>query len=65
MGQATEIYKCPTCGATKELRSHQVNTHVEFKEAYASMPDKIICGWRGCLDYAVKEVSTKGTAYRR
>ena len=54
MGQAVRTYKCPSCGATKELRSHQVTTRSEFEEAYQAMPEKIPCGWRGCLDYAIK-----------
>lgn len=53
MGKALQYYKCPTCGATKEIRSHQIMTHKEFEEAKASMPTKVPCGWRGCEDYAV------------
>lgn len=38
------IYKCPSCGAIKEIHN---------KENTYRTPPKVICGWRGCGDYAV------------
>lgn len=38
-------YKCPTCGATKEIRD-------PFNHAKGQFPKRVICGWRGCPDYA-------------
>lgn len=40
------FYKCPTCGATKEIKDQHNMTNP---------PDKVVCGWRGCMDYAIRE----------
>lgn len=40
-------YVCPTCGATKKI-------HDNHHEQHTVPPNRVICGWRGCYDYAVK-----------
>ena len=38
-------YRCPTCGATKEIRD---------QHGRQAFPAEVICGWRGCPDRAVR-----------
>jgi hypothetical protein len=39
-----QYYTCSTCGATKEI--------IDDKNESPVFPDKVPCGWRGCVDYA-------------
>jgi hypothetical protein len=38
-------YRCPTCGATKELRD-------PYGTKGGNFPAGVFCGWRGCQDTA-------------
>jgi hypothetical protein len=45
-----QLYICPKCKSTKTVKSHPKMTHGEFRQA---LPEKVICGWRGCDGWAV------------
>jgi len=42
------FYKCPTCGATKEISQRALDFH-----KHDNPPDKVLCGYRGCEDWAL------------
>lgn len=46
----SEVYVCPTCGATKTLYADPSESTREFEE---DLPEKIFCGVNDCSDYAV------------
>lgn len=47
----SQLYVCPTCKSTKRINAHETQTTATFQQ---ELPEKVICGWRGCEDYAVK-----------
>ncbi len=49
----SQFYKCPTCGATKEIEAHPTQTTEKFIQ---QLPDDLPCGFRGCNDRAVPAI---------
>jgi hypothetical protein len=47
----TAKYECPTCGATKEIIVDHKNG-VPNKIDDDLFPIRLVCGWRGCEDFA-------------
>lgn len=43
-------YICPTCKAAKTINAHVTQSTDDFEK---QLPEKILCGFRGCEDYAV------------
>lgn len=47
-----QLYVCPTCAASKEIRAHLTQSNESFEQ---ELPDDLPCGWRGCEDRAIKK----------
>lgn len=48
----TQHYRCPTCGATKDIIAYR---HSVGPGGWPpTFPEAVPCGWRGCTDMAVK-----------
>lgn len=46
-----QLYICPTCKATKEIRAHPTQSNESFEQ---ELPDDLPCGWHGCKHRAIK-----------
>lgn len=49
---SARFYKCPTCGAAKELEDRIPYARESFAPE-TQFPADLPCGWRGCMDRAV------------
>lgn len=50
MLKGEQLYVCPSCKATKTFKAP---THMSWARFMSELPEKVICGYRGCPDYAV------------
>ncbi len=47
-------YVCPNCKATKTIRYRPHETVEQFLK---KLPEKVVCGWRGCTYLAEREIN--------
>ena len=47
-------YLCHVCGAMKTVISPEAKTDIEHEMFECSFLDEVVCGWRGCLNFAIK-----------
>lgn len=45
-------YECPNCGSVRILQ-------IGERDKVAQFPQRVICGWRGCLAFCVKPTIKK------